>query len=61
MLIQLQKERKIKIKLCDKGAGIIILDFQEYMRACMKHLETKTSTGEPYYKEVDDSVLNVAK
>ena len=31
------------------------------MRACLKHLEAKTSTGEPYYKKVDDSVLNVAK
>ena len=49
-LIQLQKERKIVVKPCDKGAGIIILDFTEYLRACMEHLEAKTTTGENYYK-----------
>ena len=27
-LIKLQKERQIVIKPCDKGAGIIILDFK---------------------------------
>ena len=37
-LIKLQKEQKIIIKPCDKGVGIIILDFEEYMRACHKHL-----------------------
>ena len=37
-LINLQKERQIVIKACDKGAGIIILDFDEYLRACYKHL-----------------------
>ena len=31
-LIRLQKERQIVIKPCDKGAGIIVLDFSEYMR-----------------------------
>ena len=29
-LIKLQKDRQIVIKPCDKGAGIIILDFKEY-------------------------------
>ena len=28
-LIKLQKERKIVIKACDKGAEIIIIDFNE--------------------------------
>ena len=37
-LIRLQKERKNTIKACDKGSGIIILDFNEYMRACYSHL-----------------------
>ena len=56
-LVKLQKERQIVIKPCDKGAGIILLDFQEYIRACMKHLEAKTSQGIHYF----DSVLNEAK
>ena len=37
-LIELQKEKNITIKPCDKGAGIIILDFHEYIRACNTHL-----------------------
>ena len=37
-LVQLQKERIITIKPCDKVAGIIILDFEEYMRSCTEHL-----------------------
>ena len=49
------------MKPCDKGAGIIILDFQEYKRACLKHLEAKTATGEAYYKEVGNSAVNVGK
>ena len=52
-LIRLQKERQIVIKPCDKGAGIIVLDLSEYMRACLEHLEAKTSTGENYYKKSD--------
>jgi hypothetical protein len=51
-LIKLQRERQIVVKPCDKGAGIIILDFQEYLRACIEHLEAETNTGEKYYKKL---------
>ena len=64
-LIQLQKDRIITIKPCDKGAGIIILDFQEYLRACTDHLNSKQlqTNGEsvPYYEKVDSSVVQEAK
>ena len=40
-LIKLQRDREIVIKRCDKGAGIIVLDFDEYMRACNVHLQSK--------------------
>ena len=30
-LIKLQKDRVITIKPCDKGAGVIILDFEAYI------------------------------
>ena len=33
-LVKLQRERKITIRPCDKGAGIVILDFNIYLRAC---------------------------
>ena len=60
-LIKLQKERKIVIRPCDKGAGIIILDFEEYIKACQEHLESKTDTGENYYINVDDHTLEEAR
>ena len=47
-LIDLQKERKIVIKPCDKGAGIIILNFNEYMQACYDHLVSKTAENQSY-------------
>ena len=49
------------VKPCDKGAGIIVLDFDEYLRACNEHLEGETTTGERYYKRVDKGVLKEAK
>ena len=52
-LIQLQKNRHIIIKPCDKGAGIMILDFKEYMKACYNHLLSKTKEGKPYYTKVE--------
>ncbi len=33
-LTKLQKECKIIIKPCDKGAGIIVCDFEKYVKAC---------------------------
>lgn len=36
-LVKLQKERKIMIKKYDKGAGIIILNFEDYLQACITH------------------------
>ena len=39
VLINHQRDRQIVIKPCDQVAGTIILDFDEYMRACMEHLE----------------------
>ena len=37
-LIKLQRDRIIVIKACDKGAGIIILNFDNYLKACYSHL-----------------------
>ena len=56
-LINLQRSRKIVIKPCDKGAGIIVLNFNDYMKACTDHLNAKVEVpGEPdkyYYEEID--------
>ena len=63
-LINLQKQQKVIIKRCDKGAGIIILNF-EYINACNAHLNLKiihndVSTSK-YYIEVNEEALNEAK
>ena len=64
-LIRLQRERKIIIKACDKGAGIIIINFNDYLRACYEHLlgriEATGELPEFYYKQVSEIFLDKAK
>ena len=59
-LIQLQKEREIVIKMCDKGAGIIILDFSEYIKSCNEHLNSESEENEKYYTRVNATLLQEA-
>ena len=65
-LIKLQKDRKIVIKACDKGAGIIILNFNDYMKTCYEHLLSslpkQSEAEEPsmYYKAVNEFALEHA-
>ena len=40
-LIRLQRKQVIIVKACDKGSGIIILDFNVYFKACYDHLLAK--------------------
>ena len=49
-LIHLQKTKVIVIKPCDKGAGMIILDYPMYMRACYEHLTSE--------KNMDDAEMS---
>jgi hypothetical protein len=37
-LINLQKTCQIVIKPCDKGAGIFVCDFKDYVKHCENHL-----------------------
>lgn len=60
-LIGLQRERIIVIKACDKGAGIIILDFDDYLKACYEHLTSTLPEGEPYYSLVNETAVQEAK
>ena len=64
-LIRLQRDRVIVIKACDKGAGLILLNFKDYMNACYEHLlsriETKNNQPQYYYKQVDCLFLEKAK
>ena len=53
------------IKPCDKGAGILMLDFNVYMKACYDHLlEVQTNgNGEEikYYEQVGDFEMDRSK
>ena len=60
-LIKLQKDRVIVIRACDKGAGIMILNFNEYMKSCYEHLLSKTSDNRAYYKQVEAYKVDEAK
>ena len=63
-LVRLQRERIITIEACDKGAGLIILDFNTYMRACYEHLLAKQpdqADPQSYYRREDDFALERAK
>ena len=56
-IIQLQKERQIVVRACDKGAGIMILSFNDYLKACYEHLASETVDGKPYYTQVNELEL----
>lgn len=60
-LIDLQKSCKIVIKSCDKGAGIIVLDFNEYVKACYDHLLSETADGKSYYTQVNELEIERSK
>ena len=60
-LVRLQKERKTVIKKCDKGAGIIILTYEEYMKACYNHLTSEQQPGHPYYSPVSAVEIETTK
>ena len=64
-LIDLQNNRVITIKECDKGGGLLILDTVDYLDSCAKHLKStrKNSDGteSPYYREASEEDLEAAK
>ena len=62
-LIKLQKERNITIKPADKGAGIVILDFEDYDKSAKEHLYSKDESTEKkhFYKKVHPIVMQEAQ
>ena len=53
------------IKQCDKGARVMIMDFDDYMKAAKEHLketiEVKDGINKPYYEKVNEGDLVKAK
>ena len=60
-LTKLQRETSIVIKACDKGAGVIILNYNDYMKACYRHLGSEQSENHPYYTQVDEFEVERSK
>jgi hypothetical protein len=62
-LIELQKTKQIIIKPCDKGAGIIVCDYNDYIKEATMHLESKVKPNSPetYYKEINVKEFESAK
>ena len=64
-LIDLQKNRVIVIKPADKGAGICILNFWDYVDSCHKHLSSvqpqPSGPPLPYYKPSSNTQLQKVK
>ena len=60
-LEQLQRDRKIVVKAGDKGAGIVIVNFEDYIKVCYEHLTSKQTNDQQYYSEVTDLNLEQAK
>ena len=64
-LLNFKKNKVITIKPCDKGAGIIILDFEAYITSCNNHLKSEQlqpdGSRKPFYSKVDLPTLDTAK
>ena len=59
-LIELEKKCTIVVKPCDKGSGIIVINFDDYITVCKDHLR-KELNSKPYYEKVEQDVLKIAK
>jgi hypothetical protein len=60
-LIKIQKDCVLMIKPCDKGAGIIICDFEKYVESCEDHLKSVDSEENTYYEKIPKEVLEKSK
>lgn len=64
-LQQLQHDQQIIIKPADKGSGIVILNYDDYVASCTEHLnlQQKQSDGSslPYYIKATDQEVKLAK
>ena len=64
-LQQLQQDQQIIIKPADKGSGIVILNYDDYITSCTEHLnlQQKQPDGSslPYYEKASEQDVKLAK
>ena len=51
-LVKMQRNCIIVIKPCDKGAGIIICDYADYVMSCEKDLASCSVDNQPHYSKI---------
>jgi hypothetical protein len=61
ILIKKQNDYQIVIKPCDKGAGIIICNYDDYVKSCEKDLASKSVDDQPHYSKITKTDLDEAK
>ena len=57
-LIQAQRNREIIIKPCNKGEGIIVANFDDFLKTCTDYLESKVTEDKPdtVYQEIKPDI-----
>jgi hypothetical protein len=64
-LVKLQKERQIIVKPADKGSGIVVVNYDDYVNSCNQHLlssqQQPTGPPLPYYKPSSEKDLDTMK
>ena len=64
-LIEMQNDRLIVVKPADKGAGIVIMNYDDYVTSCNKHLTATQPQPAgpplPYYKKATTQDFNKLK
>ena len=64
-LVRLQKERQIVVKPADKGSGIVVVDYDDYVDSCNQHLlssqQQPSGPSLPYYKPSSEKDLDTMK
>ena len=51
ILVKKQQDQEIVIKNCDKGAGIAVMGYTQYVDLCQEHLKETTPDGHNYYRK----------
>ena len=64
-LIEMQNDRLIVVKPADKGAGIVIMNYEDYVTSCNQHLTATQPQPDgpplPYYKKTTSQEFNKLK
>ena len=61
ILIEKQANKELIVKPADKGAGVCVLNYTDYVNLCENHLQEKTKDGYNYYRKSSECDLAQAR